>query len=310
MSKIETITIVPYNPDWSNIFEIEATEIRKALGNNCIAIHHIGSTSVPELAAKPIIDILPVVRDIIALDQAKAMESLGYEAKGEAGVLFRRFFQKKGFNVHIFEQTHAEIEGHLLFRNWMHTHVDDKKHYADLKQNLTSVYPNDIYQYVVGKDAFVRNIHSKTGFNGLRVVEALTPREWNSIRYFRDKYVFEPYNTNDPYEWTFSHPQHKHLVLYQGAEIIGYIHIQFWPDNRAAIRIIAIDESKRKQNIGSQSLALIEKWLKILGISQIHAESRETSLTFYFKNGYTKMPFDDPESHEVNPDDIAVGKVL
>jgi len=100
------------------------------------------------------------------------------------------------------------------------------------------------------------------------------------------------------------------LVLYQGTEIVSYAHIQFWPNQRAAIRIIAVDENKRNQNSGSQFLALIEKWLKSLGVKSIHAESRQSSLRFYLKNGYTDMPFDDPAGDDCGPPDVPVGKVL
>ncbi len=224
--------------------------------------------------------------------------------------LFADIFKKKGFNVHIFEQTSAEIDGHLLFRNWMREHRDDREQYAKLKQDLALRYPNDIYQYVFGKDAFVKNIHSKTGFNGFRVVKALTPREWAAAKYFRDTYFFGPYGIDDPYTWTFDHCEHAHLILYQGTEIIGYAHIQFWSDKRAAIRIIAVDKSKRSKNAGSTFLVLIEKWLKSLGVKSIHAESRQSSVRFYLKNGYIDMPFDDPEGHESDPNNVPVGKVL
>jgi GNAT superfamily N-acetyltransferase len=98
--------------------------------------------------------------------------------------------------------------------------------------------------------------------------------------------------------------------LYQGTEIVALAHIQFWPDQRAAIRIIATDENKRNQNFGSSFLALIEKWLRSLGVKSIHAESRKSSLRFYLKNAYTEMPFNDPENHESDPNDVPVGKVL
>ena len=71
-------------------------------------------------------------------------------------------------------------------------------------------------------------IHSKTGFNGLLVVKALTPREWACVKHFRDTYFFGPHGIDDPYTWTFDHSEHAHLILYQGTEIIGYAHIQFW----------------------------------------------------------------------------------
>jgi len=55
---------------------------------------------------------------------------------------------------------------------------------------------------------------------------------------------------------------------------------------------------------------LIEKWLKSLGVKSIHAESRQSSLNFYLKNSYADMPFDDPEGHESDPNDVPVGKIL
>jgi len=83
------IEVVEYDPSWPELFEVEAERIKQALGHNCIRIHHIGSTSIPGLSAKPVIDMLPVVRDIQEVDKAtKAMESLGYEAKGEYGMAF------------------------------------------------------------------------------------------------------------------------------------------------------------------------------------------------------------------------------
>jgi len=153
-------------------------------------------------------------------------------------------------------------------------------------------------------------IEQKAGWCDYRFVNASTPREWEAAKHFRDKYFFIPLAIEDPYTWTFNHPDYSHLVLYQGVDIIGYSSIQFWPDNRAAIRIIAIDENKRNQNVGSTFLALIEKWLRSLGVKSIHAESRKSSITFYLKNDYHEMPFADPEDHESDPNDIPVGKVL
>lgn len=157
MSK--NIEIVEYNPNWHNIFETESKLIKQALGDNCLEIHYIGSTSVPNLAAKPIIDIMPIVSDISALDKTtKEIKALGYEAKGEYGIPFRRYFQKVGFHVHIFDKISSETQRHLLFRDWMRDHLDDREQYAKLKQDLALSYANDIDQYVLGKDSFIKNI--------------------------------------------------------------------------------------------------------------------------------------------------------
>lgn len=91
----QEVVVVPYKNEWPALFETEAMLIKQALGDNCLLVHHIGSTAVPGLASKPIIDILPVVKNILHVDQVtSAMEQLGYEAKGEYGIPFRRYFQK------------------------------------------------------------------------------------------------------------------------------------------------------------------------------------------------------------------------
>ncbi len=85
------IEVVSYSDEWPKFFETEAKLIKQALGDNCLVIHHIGSTAVPGLASKPVIDMIPVVKNILQVDQATvAMKQLGYEAKGTdlAGSVF------------------------------------------------------------------------------------------------------------------------------------------------------------------------------------------------------------------------------
>lgn len=134
--------------------------------------------------------------------------------------------------------------------------------------------------------------------------------EWRAAENFRDKYFFGPNNIEDPYTWTFDHEDHKHFILYNGVDIVGYAHIQLWPENRAAIRIIVIDEEHRGKNYGKEFMALIEKWLKLQGYKSVHAESSPAALGFYRQLGFIPMPFNDPDGYEGSPEDIAMGKVL
>ena len=91
------IVVVDYRPEWAEAFEREAARIANVLGENMVAIHHIGSTSVPGLCAKPIIDIMPVVRDIGAVDECnEGFIALGYTPMGEFGIPGRRYFHKGG----------------------------------------------------------------------------------------------------------------------------------------------------------------------------------------------------------------------
>ncbi|WPY00704.1 Putative GrpB family GrpB nucleotidyltransferase [Candidatus Trichorickettsia mobilis] len=259
------IQVVPYDPNWPHIYEKEAALIKSALGENCLALHHIGSTSVPGLAAKPIIDMIPVVRNITKVDNYNsAMEALGYISRGECGIPCRRFFQKEelliSYNIHAFEQDDPEIERHIRFRDWMRAHPQDMEAYANLKLDLAEQFPNDISSYCFRKEFFIASIDQKAGQCVLRFVyNDLTTKEWQAAKHFRDTYFFGSHGIDDPYTWTFKHEEHAHLVLYQGVEIVAYAHIQFWPDKRAAIRIIATDENKRNQSFGSKFLELIEK---------------------------------------------------
>lgn len=102
------IIVTEYNPRWPELFLREAERIREILGDNCMDVYHIGSTSVQGLWAKPIIDIMPVVRDLEAADRAAGkFEQAGYEYLGEFGIVGRRYLRKGGdertHQVHIFQ---------------------------------------------------------------------------------------------------------------------------------------------------------------------------------------------------------------
>lgn len=114
----------------------------------------------------------------------------------------------------------------------------------------------------------------------------------------------------DPYTWTFDHKDHVHLVLYKGTNIVGYAHIQFWPENRAALRIIVIDESLRGQGLGGQFLSLCERWLKQKGFTVLQTQASPKAYPFYLKYGYNEIPFNDPDGYESDPQDTDMGKVL
>lgn len=309
----KTIEVIPYNLKWPEVFASEAELLKKALGNNCITIHHIGSTSVPGLSAKPIIDILPVVRDIQEVDKAtKAMESLGYEAKGEYGIAFRRYFQKgknaRTHNVHVYQEDDPEISRYLKFRDWMRSHPDDAENYAKLKEGLAAKFPEDILQYCNGKEAFVASIDAKDGFDGWRIVKALTDREWSAVRNLRQQYFFK--SKEDPFTWTFEHKDHIHFVFYKNTEIIGYAHLQLWQEHRAALRIIVIDERYRNLGLGSQFLKLCERWLGHQGFKTLLVQSSQKAYKFYCNHGYVQMPFNDPDGYETDSQDIEIGKSL
>ena len=162
MRKVE---VVPHNPQWRDAFEAEANHVAAALGENVVAIHHIGSTAIPNIYAKPVIDLLVEVRDINEVDgQSSAIESLGYEVMGEYGIPGRRYFRKdnqegiRTHHIHAFEASSAEVERHLAFRDYMIAHPGDAQRYSELKRKLAEENPQSTDGYIDGKDGFIKEM--------------------------------------------------------------------------------------------------------------------------------------------------------
>jgi GrpB-like predicted nucleotidyltransferase (UPF0157 family)/GNAT superfamily N-acetyltransferase len=316
MSLVNKIEVVPYNSNWPKMFESEKKMISDALDDSCVAIHHIGSTSVPGLAAKPKIDIIAVAKD--RKSAVECLEKAGYNHKGEWNIPLKCGFTKRdgvAVNLHVFfEENHPEIELNLRFRDFLKTHPDVCREYGALKMRILQddaahekVGKLSFPVYTIRKRKFIDDVLEKIGFNRLRILKCLTDDERNAAKLFRQKYFGEQ---KDPYSGIFDELNHEHFLLYQGTKIIGYARIQLWPESRAALRIIALLEESRCQNFSSHFLETIEKWLKVHDYKSLHIESSEETLNFYKKREYIEMPFDDPDGYESDPQDIAVGKML
>ncbi|GKV56131.1 hypothetical protein NCCP2222_20780 [Sporosarcina sp. NCCP-2222] len=160
MRKVEVLT---YSDEWPLKFREAAKELQRVFGSELLAIHHIGSTSVVGLSAKPIIDIMPVVKEIARIDFFnQTMLELGYEAKGENGIVGRRYFQKGGdertHHIHVYEEGSPEIGRHLAFRDYLREHPDMAEKYGELKEGLAKRYPRDVAAYIRGKEQLALEI--------------------------------------------------------------------------------------------------------------------------------------------------------
>ena len=162
------IQVVAHDPAWRGEFEAEARNITRALGDHVVRLHHIGSTAIPGIFAKPIIDFLMEVENIVELDdRSSVMEELGYEAMGEFGIPGRRYFRKdnasgvRTHQVHAFEADSTGVERHLAFRDYMIAHPVEAQAYGDLKQKLAKEHPDDIEAYMDGKDPFIKEYETK-----------------------------------------------------------------------------------------------------------------------------------------------------
>jgi GrpB-like predicted nucleotidyltransferase (UPF0157 family) len=162
------IVVVPYDSSWPLKFERASQDVATALGSNLLAIHHIGSTSIPGLCAKPVIDMLVVVAELSRVDQrSNDMQALGYQAIGDFGIEGRRYFRRDDSSgrrtdqVHAFAEASPQIHRHLAFRDFLRSHPSIADQYGELKQRLAAAHPHDMEAYMDGKDDFIRQMQSR-----------------------------------------------------------------------------------------------------------------------------------------------------
>ena len=161
------IEVVPHDPQWARAFEREAAFWRHLLGGEIVSAHHIGSTAIRDIYAKPIIDLLLVVRDIRRMDELDAdLRAHGYLPRGEAGIAGRRFFIKgtesrRTHHIHVFAEGSPEIARHLEFRDYLNAHPDVAQEYSRLKESLAAAHRHDIDGYMAGKDAFIQDVQTR-----------------------------------------------------------------------------------------------------------------------------------------------------
>lgn len=253
------INVVPYDPNWIRIFESHAGELQKALGENIIEVYHVGSTSVPELCAKPEIDIMCVVKDLKTT--SKPLESIGYIAKGEFNLPMRLFFSRKtpdDINLHVVNKNSGEIEWNLCFQNYLRENKESREMYAKVKLALVNQNPdgfdilhNSISEYTTSKGEVIRKIAKLADFNGYRFVIAFNDYEINACKTLLN---LEKINLESPHIFN--------LCLYKGTEITAAALLEFNEDfSKAKIEKINAIDNENKTIL----LSKIDEWLKFKG---------------------------------------------
>lgn len=159
-----TVALRPYDGRWAELFELERTRLQSVLGSEILAVEHIGSTAVPGLSAKPILDIGVAIEDFeAAFALVPRLEALGYTFRGEQGIPRRHYFvrgphEKRTHHLHMLEHTHPEWHDLLLFRDRLRAQPETVRAYETLKRQLAKQYPNDREAYTNGKYRFIRAV--------------------------------------------------------------------------------------------------------------------------------------------------------
>lgn len=163
------VVIVEYNPRWPAMYQEERQSILTATGDLIVAIEHIGSTAVPGLGAKPIIDIMAAVRELVDAERCvEPLKTIGYEYVPEYNDIIpeRRYFHKgpaeaRTHHLHMVELTSDFWERHMLFRDFLRTHPEEAQQYYDLKKELAGKYRSDREGYTEAKTAFIESVVDK-----------------------------------------------------------------------------------------------------------------------------------------------------
>ncbi|MDQ2686590.1 MAG: GrpB family protein [Armatimonadota bacterium] len=164
MTQRPPIQIVEYDSRWLRDFAVLRDALTAALGAVAVAVEHVGSTSVPDLAAKPIIDIDVVIESREQLpDLIAILGTLGYAHEGARGIPGREAFGTEDrasppHHLYVCAQDCAELARHLALRDYLRRHPGDARAYGELKRTLARRFLHNIDAYVEGKTAFLENI--------------------------------------------------------------------------------------------------------------------------------------------------------
>lgn len=165
---LTTVEVVAPDAGWAAAFGAAAAWLEGALGENFVRIHHIGSTAILGIWAKPIIDMLLEVREIERVDGLNGvLGAAGYGPPyGEFGLAGRRYFPRtvngrRSHNLHIYQSDNPAIVRHLAFRDYMIAHPAEAQVYSQLKVSLAGQFRHDFEGYMAGKDAYIKEMEQR-----------------------------------------------------------------------------------------------------------------------------------------------------
>ena len=169
----EPVTVEKYNPEWVSWFEQLCSFFDPKLAPHVIRFEHVGSTAIPGMISKPIID-LDIVIQIADFDEIKSrLETIGYVHQGDLGIPEREAFALEDFylkdrlpphHLYVCDLNSKELHRHVTFRDYLREHPADAREYSELKQSLVDKYDGDRESYIAGKNQLVRAILDRALF--------------------------------------------------------------------------------------------------------------------------------------------------
>ncbi|WP_085520609.1 GrpB family protein [Tuberibacillus sp. Marseille-P3662] len=159
------VRLSEYDENWVRMFDDETQFLKGIFGDEIIKFEHFGSTSVPGMKAKPVIDMMCLVKDIKKIDTFnEQMHLFGYDVAGEWGIQGRRLFRKGGENrthhIHVYQYDNPQIKRHLVLRDYLRSHPEEVEQYRCFKEELAQRYDDTAF-YSKAKKPFVKELEQR-----------------------------------------------------------------------------------------------------------------------------------------------------
>lgn len=159
------VRLSPYNPEWVTAYQQECERLHQIFGDLIIDFEHFGSTSVVNMKAKPVIDMMVIVKNIEEVDTFNPyLKELDYDTAGEWGIKGRRLLRKGGENrthhIHIYQEGNMEIDRHLIVRDYLRVHTEEAMKYSECKEQLAMKF-QDTKEYSKAKRSYVSELEQR-----------------------------------------------------------------------------------------------------------------------------------------------------
>lgn len=160
------VELHPHSPEWAKMAAAESARLKAILGDVLVTVHHIGSSAIPGILAKPIVDLIPVVTGLPSLDaREQAIRDLGYKWYGEFGLEGRRYCTltdpdtgKRRFQLHCYEAASPSVARHLAFRDYLIAYPEVAKEYEAEKIRAAKLQPGDTLAYNAEKNGWIKRV--------------------------------------------------------------------------------------------------------------------------------------------------------
>ena len=167
---MKSVVVLPYDEAWVSAFEAIRQEIEKAAGDLIIGIEHVGSTSVPGLSAKPVIDIDVIIEDYTFFHEIVGrLESIGDRHEGDLGIKHREAFKYSDkphlmkHHLYVCPQASEELHRHITFRDFLRSNPEAAEKYGFVKETAAKLYPDDMDKYIQYKSPCIEEIYAMCG---------------------------------------------------------------------------------------------------------------------------------------------------